>query len=160
MRITDLARDPNTGGVVSPWRESLQEAHFRDAYFYVEASGIDSGRRVVMHQFPKKNVPYAEDMGRRAYEFTVRGYCIQYPYEMIGEARGSQLKRLDYRIARDILVRELSSGETGTLYLPTFAGRQVEIEVICERFRLSEEERLGGYCTFDMTFLELGAPPR
>jgi len=167
MKITDLAYDqrpqfapqPGQEGqrpVKSPWRADLQPASFRNAFFHVEASGIESGRRVVMHEFPKKNTPYAEDMGRRAFEFTVRAYCIQYPRDV--EGAGLELYRRDYRIARDLLAQELTSGEPGPLRLPNFKGR--EITVICPRYRLTEEERAGGYCVFDITFVELGVAPR
>jgi len=33
------------------------------------------------------------------------------------------------------------------------------LTVVCTRFRMSEEDRLGGFCAFDITFVELGAPP-
>lgn len=158
MRITDLARD-SEGRIKNPWRADLQPASFLGAFFHVEANAIENGRRVVVHEFPKKNVPYAEDMGRRAYEFTVRGYCIQYPRDNNPNGpSGSQLYRRDYRVARDLLSDALSSGNTGPLFLPTMKGR--EITVICPRYRLTEEDRMGGYCVFDMTFVELGVAPR
>ena len=31
--------------------------------------------------------------------------------------------------------------------------------VACERYRLTEEDRFGGYCTFDITFVEFGTQP-
>jgi hypothetical protein len=31
--------------------------------------------------------------------------------------------------------------------------------VVCTRYRLTEEERFGGYCTFDMSFVEYGIKP-
>jgi DNA circularisation protein N-terminus len=156
-KITDLAYVDRQGQtkIKSPWRADLQPAHFRQAFFHVEGSVIGGGRRLVTHEFPKKSLPYTEDMGRKAFEFTVRGYCIQFPQDAGGE---TQLYMRDYRIARDILADELTSGQPGPLYLPTFGGR--EIIVICPTYRLTEEDKAGGYCTFDMTFVELGAPPR
>jgi prophage DNA circulation protein len=155
MPISDLAYNDD-GSIKNPWRADLQPAQFRNAYFHVDGSVVDSGRRIVMHEFPKKNMGYAEDMGRRMFEFTVRGYCIQYPRDMPGA--GMELYRRDYRIARDLLAAELTSGEPGPLLLPTYKGK--EIIVVCPRYRLSEEDRFGGYCIFDMTFLEQGVPPR
>lgn len=161
--IRDLAYSYDADGtqrIKSPWRADLQPAAFGEAYFYVEANAVENGRRIVMHEFPKKNQPYAEDMGRKAFEFTVRGYCIQYPYDGVGN-EGSQLKQRDYRVARDILSIALSSGDPLPLRLPTFKGAAYnEMLVYCPRYRLTEEDRSGGYCTFDMTFVELGAPPR
>jgi hypothetical protein len=31
--------------------------------------------------------------------------------------------------------------------------------VMCQRYRVTEEEKLGGYCVFDMEFVEFGKPP-
>ena len=63
------------------WRSRLMPAKFRGARFHVDTGVRESGRRIVPHEFPKRDVPYAEDMGRRAREFTVRGYIIVYPSE-------------------------------------------------------------------------------
>jgi len=30
---------------------------------------------------------------------------------------------------------------------------------VCSRYRMTEEQRFGGYVVFDMSFVELGAPP-
>ena len=116
MKITDLGEDraavpaatdgnfnrigyPERKG--SPWRKDLQPASFRGAFFHVETNSKENGRRIVVHEFPKKDLPYAEDMGRRAYEFSVRGYCIVYPKDLVGER--NELYRRDYRIARNRL---------------------------------------------------------
>lgn len=159
--IRDLAFFPNGGGVKSQWRADLQPASFGNAYFHCEANAVENGRRIVIHEFPKKNVPYSEDMGRKVYEFTVRGYIIQYPHDLNLPAGSSQLYRNDYRIARDILSTALSSGVPAPLKLPTMKGAPYnELIVMCPRYRLTEEDRSGGYCLFDMTFVELGLPPR
>ena len=33
------------------------------------------------------------------------------------------------------------------------------LNVVCSRYRVTEEEKLGGYCVFDMTFAEFGQAP-
>ena len=53
----------------SAWRGSLLPASFNGARFHTETNSRESGRRIVEHQFPKKELPYAEDMGRQAREF-------------------------------------------------------------------------------------------
>ena len=142
FKITNL---PN-----APWRDALLPASFRGAFFHVEAGSKESGRRIVVHEFPKKDVPYSEDMGRRARQFTVRGYCITFPVET-----GVPNYSNDYRIARDNLILALESSDgPGVLQLPTIA----PISVVNPQYRWTEEERLGGYCTFDMTFVEYGVP--
>jgi prophage DNA circulation protein len=134
-----------------PWRDALLPASFRGALFHVEAGAKESGRRIVIHQYPKKDTPYAEDMGRRVRTFTVRGYCITFPVET-----GVPNYSRDYRTARDALIGALeSSAGPGVLQLPTIE----PIMVVNPQYRWSEEEKLGGYCVFDMTFVEFGSPP-
>ena len=96
------------------WRRRLQMASFKGAPFYVDQQGRSSGRRTVIHQYPKRDIPYAEDMGRKAYGYQVRGYCIAYPHDTKYE-----LWRRDYRIARDILRNALEQGGPGRLQLPS-----------------------------------------
>jgi prophage DNA circulation protein len=135
----------------SPWRDALLPAHFDGNAFHVQAEGIDGGRRIVNHVFPKKDFNYAEDMGRSPFEVTVRGYCITYPYDT-----NEPLYSRDYRLARDALRLRLDAGGSGLLQLPTLID---PLQVVCPRYRLTEEERFGGFCVFDMTFLEAGIKP-
>jgi prophage DNA circulation protein len=154
--------DPNVIGVPrSPvilqlesgiaWRQYLKQASFRGQPFYVEAGVRESGRRVVLHEFPKRDAPYAEDMGRRARELTVRGYLIVYPYNVGSDP----LKNRNYLIARDRLIEALEEDGPDYLQLPLLGS----LYVACQRYRVTEEERYGGFCTFDMTFQEFGQPP-
>lgn len=134
----------------APWRGDIMPAHFDGNLFHVESGSREGGRRIVLHEFAKKDTPYAEDMGRIAAQFTVRGYCCTYPKdtEVI-------LYNRDYRIARDMLQKRLDQGGAGVLQLPTYE----PMLVVCSRYRLTEEEKFGGYCVFDMQFTEWGAPP-
>jgi len=134
----------------SPWRVRLMPANFDTFMFHCETGSRENGRRIVTHEFPKKDLPYSEDMGRRAIEFSVRGYIIQYPSDT-----GVPLYQRDYTLARDALLARLETGVPGPLQLPL----QDPVVVRCTRYRLTEEERFGGYCVFDMSFVELGVPP-
>jgi prophage DNA circulation protein len=127
----------------NPWRDDLVPASFDGNEFFVDVGGREGGRRLVVHQFPKKDDPYTEDMGRQATQFPVRGYCIQ------------SSRQPDYRPARDALQQRLDEGGPGDLQLPTMR----PMKVACLRYRLTEEERLGGYAVFDMQFVEAGAAP-
>jgi prophage DNA circulation protein len=138
---------------VSPWRAHLLPAHFAGRLFHVEAGSQEGGRRIVTHEFPKQDLPYSEDMGRKATEFTVRGYIVQYPYD--ASADPAFLYRKDYTGPRDALQDRLDQGGYGALQLPMMR----PMNVVCSRYRMTEEEKLGGYVVFDMTFVELGAPP-
>jgi prophage DNA circulation protein len=129
----------------NPWRDAIQPASFDGKEFFVEIGAYECGQRIVIHEFPKKDEPYTEMMGRRYYGYTVRGYCI------------SSAKEPDYRKKRDALQQRLEKSDPGNLVLP-FMNTQPK-HVICRQFRLTEERMLGGYCTFDMQFVEASTPP-
>ena len=137
-----------------PFRDAWLPASFRGSPFFIEATSRDNGRRIITHEFPKKDIPYSEDMGRKAKTFTIRGYCITYPITLDGE--NGALYNVDYRIVRDALLRALEAKGPGTLVLSTLP----QENVVVTRYRLSEEERFGGYCTFDIEFSEYGLPPQ
>jgi prophage DNA circulation protein len=138
------------------WRGQLQRAYFRDrntGAFYVDTGVRESARRVVTHEFPKRDVPYAEDMGRRAVEFTVRGYIIVFGNETMFP--NDPLKKKNYIPARDSLIVALETEGPGNLQLPLLG----ILNVMCTRYRITEEDRFGGYCVFDMSFVEYGQAP-
>jgi prophage DNA circulation protein len=137
-----------------PFRDAWIPASFRGAPFFVEANSKDSGRRIITHEFPKKDLPYSEDMGRRARTFTVRAYCITSPATL--EGQNGALYNRDYRVVREALIRALEAPGPGTLVFSTLP----QENVVVTRYRLSEEERFGGYCTFDIEFAEYGIPPQ
>lgn len=141
--ISDISR--------TAWRDELLPAHFDNCQFHVESGSQEGGRRIVVHEFPKKDLCYSEDMGRSATTFTVRGYCIVYPRDTPNVPLFSR----DYRVPRNTLQWRLDQGGGGTLQLPTFR----PMRVVCQRYRMSEEAKFGGYVVFDMQFVELGAPP-
>src|SRR5262245_27796266 len=68
------------------WREDLRRiaidgrelvgASFRGAPFLVESSERSGGRRVVVHEFPLRDEPFVEDLGKRGSVFRVDGYVI------------------------------------------------------------------------------------
>jgi prophage DNA circulation protein len=135
------------------WRGRWMPAKFRGARFHVETAVRESGRRIVQHEFPKRDAPYAEDMARRAREFTVRGYIIVYPRDVGGS--GNTLKKKNYIEARDVLIKALEQDGPAILQLPLLG----IMNVACTRYRVTEENRTGGYCVFDMSFTEFGQAP-
>ena len=140
--MSQITEIPNT-----PWRDALMPASYRNAQFHVEAGSRENGRRIVVHEFPKRDVPYSEDMGRKAFEFTVRCYCIAYPFNT-----DRVLYQRDYRIGRDALIDELEREGAGILQLPLLP----PMSVVVQKYRITEEQKTGGYCTFDISFVESG----
>jgi hypothetical protein len=57
-----------------------------------------------------------------------------------------------YRKVRDRLIDALETEGPGVLQLST----QPPQVVVVTKYRMTEEERFGGFCTFDITFVEYG----
>jgi prophage DNA circulation protein len=122
------------------WRTLLVPAFFRMAPFHVDANSRQSGRRVVLHEFPKRDTPYAEDMGRKARSFPVTGYVIG----------------PDYQIFRELLVAALEMEGSGLLILPTLLQRDT-ILVQPRDYTVRETRQAGGMAEFEMNFVESGS---
>jgi len=136
-----------------PFRDNLMPASFRGVRFHAEVVARENGRRVVQHQFPKKELPYAEDMGRAAKSFTVRAYYATFPLD---DPNADPRYRRDYRVGRDLLIGALeSTAGPATLQLGTFKPETV----VVTKYRVTEEDKLGGYVVFDIEFAEFGLPP-
>ncbi|MCP1761944.1 DNA circularization N-terminal domain-containing protein [Bradyrhizobium japonicum] len=127
--------------VHNPWRDRYQTASFRGAFFHVETDARASGRRVVLHEYPKRDDPYAEDMGRAARRFQVQGY-------LIGP---------NYLQQKDALVSALEADGPGTLRLPMpYMGE--DIDVMAGPYTVTETREKGGMCALEMDFIEYGTP--
>ncbi|WP_166304311.1 DNA circularization N-terminal domain-containing protein [Bradyrhizobium sp. 2S1] len=125
----------------NPWRDRYQTASFRGAIFHVETEQRHGGRRTVVHEYPKRNLPYAEDMGRAAVRFTVQGY-------LIGP---------NYLTLKDALISALEQDGSGTLRLPLpYQGRDMEVMVM--QYGITESRERGGMCSVEMDFVEAGKP--
>jgi prophage DNA circulation protein len=116
----------------------LLPASYASVRFHVEQQSRSGGRRVVLHEYPKRDLPFAEDMGRQAWRYQLNGY-------LIGP---------NYHITKRALMKALDNSAGGTLIDPYLAE---PLMCICERYSVSETRERGGYCVFEMAFVELGA---
>lgn len=130
----------------NPWRDVLlgEQASFRRVMFHVESGGRSSGRRSVVHEYPKRNDPYAEDMGRIARRFQFSAYLIYRPSNPLYE----------YVSQRKLLYEALEEDDVGTLVHPVFAPGGMQ--ALCERFSMTESRERGGYTQFELQFVEAG----
>ncbi|NAH43850.1 DNA circularization protein, partial [Escherichia coli] len=46
------------------WKDRLQDASFRGVPFKVEEESMGTGRRVETHEYPNRDKPYTEDLGK------------------------------------------------------------------------------------------------
>lgn len=132
--------------IQNPWRNILlgEQASFRGVIFHVESGGRSSGRRGVVHEYPKRNDPYAEDMGRAARRFQFSGYLVYRPGNPMYE----------YTSQRKQLYEALEDDDVATLVHPVFAPGGMK--ALCERFSMVESRERGGYTQFEMQFVEAG----
>ncbi|MDH4229956.1 MAG: DNA circularization N-terminal domain-containing protein [Nitrospirota bacterium] len=119
------------------WRDQLQPGSFRGVPFGVEG-GADTtiGRRTILHEFPGRDAPYTEDLGRKAREFT-------FDLLVIGA---------DYMGARDALMGAIEAPGPGTLIHPWLGTLRVAVT----QARMSETTREGGMARFSVTFVLAG----
>ena len=58
------------------WQSKLAKPTFRGIPFYCNETSNGFGRRIAMHEYPQHDIPYAEDMGRKARTFNLDCYVI------------------------------------------------------------------------------------
>ena len=119
------------------WRERLQKASFRGVPFYVEASETQAGRRVVLHEFPLREKPYAEDLGKKAQTFRVTAFVL-------GD---------EYFDQRDALIETIEKPGAGQLIHPYLGAKTV---TITDQVTITESAEEGGIARFALTFVEAG----
>lgn len=122
---------------MSLWRFRLQPASFRGVSFHVSAHDAEMGRRNAYHEYPLRDLPYAEDLGRRGRRFRVEALVI-------GDF---------YLSRRDRLLQALEAGGPGQLVHPWLGRRVVAVDSV----RLVESSDLGGSAQFSIEFVETDA---
>ncbi|WP_171555545.1 DNA circularization N-terminal domain-containing protein, partial [Shigella sonnei] len=58
------------------WRDNLYDASFRGVPFSVESDEGSFGRRVQVHEYPNRDKPYTEDLGRATRRLTINAYLV------------------------------------------------------------------------------------
>ncbi len=114
-------------------------ARFRNVPFHVDESERSGGRRTAKHEFPLRDEPYVEDLGRTSRDFRVNGYVL-------GD---------DYLARRNALIAALETAGPGELVHPYHGS----VRVICEHFTVSESSRDGGIARFSIAFVQTAAQP-
>lgn len=118
------------------WKDKIQSPSFRGVPFLVEDTSTEGGRRTALHEYPQRDTPYAEDMGRKAKTFTVEAFVV-------GDDYLDQAKNL-----REALDEEGS----GELIHPFYGSLTVNCTGYSEQYSSSE----GRVSRFSITFAEAG----
>jgi prophage DNA circulation protein len=121
------------------WQDIIKSrpASFRGAAFEVEDTSGAFGRRVQVFEYPQRDQPYAEDMGKRARELTINGFVVG----------------ADYMRKRDDLLHAIEAPGAGTLVHPFLGVMQVTV-TDCQ---LAESVEDGGIARFSLAVVETGA---
>lgn len=120
------------------WRDSYQQGSFRGVPFSTESHELSGGRRIELHEFPGRDEPIAEDLGRRARQFRIECFV-----------QGD-----DYYADRDALIDALEAEGPATLIHPWHGSRYVSVLDF-----VTSEDQGGGHASFSITFAEAGAEP-
>lgn len=120
------------------WVGSLRRASYRGVSFFVETDQIATGRRLVIHEFPNKDVPYVEDLGRKANTISVTAYVHG---DNVGSIEGSLRKACD-------------AGGPARLNLP-----MARAIAHCQECSRSYKKDQLGYIAFDLKFVVEGSRP-
>jgi prophage DNA circulation protein len=124
--------------MAAPWKERAKApATFRGVPFWVDKSELGVGRKTVTFEYPQRDTPFVEDLGRKAREFSIDGYIVG----------------PDYMAGRDALLAAIETGGPGTLVHPYHGTRQVAVTGC----HLEETRDQGGVAFFSIQFTETPA---
>ena len=119
------------------WRDRLRVASFRGVEFQVKASDRSGGRRVALHEYPGRDEPFPEDLGRSAKDFKIDAFVL-------GD---------NYDLDRDRLQLALEEAGPGDLVHPYLGDMRVQV---FGKFRVRESAKEGRIAYFTITFVEAG----
>jgi DNA circularisation protein N-terminus len=114
----------------------LRPASFRGVPFYCEEGGGTHGRRHADHEYAGRNVPFAEDLGRRQRVFPITGY-IMGPL---------------FRVQRNALIAASEDEGVGELVHPAFG----ILNVVLRTISWVESREARGRCVVTLEFAEAG----
>ena len=117
--------------------QKLREASYRGVSFYVNEATMSAGRRVVLHEYPQRDKPYVEDLGRATRKITERCFVC-------GE---------DYIEQTQKILEVLEKPGSGTLIHPWLGQMTVTPTEVSTVSYVNGQER---YATFSLTFVEAG----
>jgi len=119
------------------WKDNLQDASLRGVPFKVDEDEATFGRRVQVHEYPNRDKPWAEDLGRATRRFSVQAY-------LIGD---------DYFEQRNRLIEAIEKPGSCTLVHPYYGEMTV---VVDDAVRISHSQNEGRMCRVSFSFIESG----
>jgi hypothetical protein len=118
------------------WLQTLRRASYRGASFFVETDKVETGRRLVVHEFPLRDDPYIEDLGRSANKIDVTAYVA-----------GDNADGLEAALRS-----ACEAGGPATLSLPI-----ISLQAHCEKCSRDFSKDKLGYIAFSLSFIREGS---
>ena len=119
------------------WKDNLQDASLRGIAFKVDSDEATFGRRVQVHEYPNRDKPWAEDLGRATRRFSVQAY-------LIGD---------DFFEQRNRLIEAIEKPGSCTLVHPYYGEMTV---IVDDAIRVSHSQSEGRMCRISFSFVESG----
>lgn len=116
--------------------DSLRPASFRGVPFFVEEASRTAGRRTQVHEYPQRDDPYVEDLGRATREFNVTAFVVG----------------TDYIDTSGKLLDACEAPGAGKLVHPWLG----ELDVILKEPARASYSKALGQVTIEMPFVESG----
>lgn len=117
-------------------RDKLRPASFRGVGFFVDSDELSGGRRIQTHEYPQRDRPYTEDLGRKARQVSFTAF-------LIGPDCATQ---------RDRLLTALEGSGAGQLVHPHWGSLTVNVS----EYRVSHADSEHGIARFQLSFVEAG----
>jgi prophage DNA circulation protein len=114
-------------------------ASFRGLKFAVIGAQFRGGRKNAIHEYPFRDIPYVEDLGRQARRITVIGFVLD-------DANGTAISK------RNAIIGAIETQDQGELNHPTLGRFQVNVL----DFETEESMDEGGAFALRFTFMESG----
>lgn len=128
--------------VTNTFLELLRPASWRGVPFEVNGDDAEFGRHVVVHEFPQRDKPYVEDLGRKTRKFKLDAWVCAHVDNGFDPWAG-----------RDALIEAIEAGDVGTLVHPFWGSLQGYIVNVSVKQTGSVN---GGYVNLMMEFVESG----
>lgn len=127
------------------WFDDLQPASFRGVPFGVLGGESRFGRRVAVHEYPNRDKPYIEDLGRSARKISLVGFLVENSGIYGG---GSVIAQ------REAMVAAVERAGPGLLVHPTLG--ELRVAVPGDGFGVVERWDTARYMEISFSFVEAG----
>lgn len=129
--------------IIDGLAQGLLPASYKGVPFAVLSNDTGGGRRQVVHQYPGRDIPWTEDMGREARSFRFRGFLVANDRVYAGGPVALQ---------RALLLAVLEQAGPGLMTHPSLGILSVSVR----RFSLGEDRAAATYSDVDIEFVESG----